>query len=139
MRVRLVVKLFILALILMAPSASAGGKISDFQWKNRLLVIPESTGDLKNQLDNEQTGLEERDLKVFILSGPGSSDYPTDKELATEFSKRLSPDPDHPKIFLIGKDGRTTLSWKTTEFSFEKLYASIDAMPMRQREMREDR
>ncbi len=130
-------KSFILAVSLLSQTVLASDRISDFQWKNRLLIIPESTQSLNDQLARENTGLDERDLKVFILSGPGASKHPTGKELAAEFTKRLSPDPKEPKIFLIGKDGRTTLSWKSTEFSFKKLYASIDAMPMRQREMRE--
>ena len=121
----------------MVQPALANDRISDFQWKHRLLIIPVSTEALNQQLAGEQAELADRDLKVFILNGPGASEYPTGEGLAAEFSKRLSPDPDEPKIFLIGKDGRTTLNWKTHEFSFEKLYARIDAMPMRQREMRE--
>jgi hypothetical protein len=76
-------------------------------------------------------------MKVFILGGSGTSQYPADPKLTAEFIRRLSPDPETPKIFLIGKDGITTLSWEKGAFSFKKLYASIDAMPMRQREMRE--
>jgi hypothetical protein len=113
--------------------------ISDFRWKNRLLVVSGASKKLVQQLDSEEAGLTERDLQVFILSGEGKSDYPPKPNLAAEFAKRLSPDPEKPKVYLIGKDGQTTLEWSLDNFSFEKLYASIDAMPMRQREIREDR
>lgn len=117
--------------------ASANTEISDFQWKNRLLIISGTTDALVKQIDAEKAGLSERDLRVFILSGSGKSDYPLDAGLAAEFEKRLSPNLEKPKIYLIGKDGRTTLEWSLEEFTFQKLYASIDIMPMRQREMRE--
>ena len=113
--------------------------ISDFRWKTRLLVVSGATEKLVERLDEEEAGIFERDMQVFILSGAGKSEYPVKPKLAAEFTARLKPDPEHPKVFLIGKDGRTTLEWKMENFSFKKLYASIDAMPMRQREMREKR
>lgn len=116
--------------------AFADTEISDFRWKNRLLIISGATAELVKQLDAEKAGISERDLQVFILSGKGTSQHPTKPELAAEFTQRLKPNPESPKIYLIGKDGRTTLEWELEDFSFKKLYASIDAMPMRQREMR---
>ena len=117
--------------------ADAG--ISDFQWKNRLLIFQKATKELVIKLDSEKAGLHDRDLRVFVLGGEGKADYPAEPKLAAEFVKRLSPHPENPKVYLIGKDGRTILEWTAENFSFKKLYASIDAMPMRQREMREDR
>jgi hypothetical protein len=88
-------------------------------------------------LETEEAALEERDLKVFILSGSGENEYAAKPELAAEFKARLKPPEDKPTVYLIGKDGRTTLEWPLSEFTFAKLYASIDAMPMRKREMRD--
>lgn len=116
---------------------SAETKISDFQWKNRLLVIPKGDSVWLKKLAIEEMNLNERDVRVFILQGAEGSKYPTRPELAKQFIDRLQPDPEIPGVYLIGKDGRTILRWSLGEFDFQKLYASIDAMPMRQREMSE--
>ncbi len=130
-------KAIVPTIVFTSSMAFADTGISDFLWKNRLLVVSGATEALVEQLDAEEAGLFERDLQIFILSGSGKSDYPVKAKLAAEFTERLSPDPDKPKVYFIGKDGRTTLEWPLKDFTFKKLYASIDAMPMRQREMKE--
>lgn len=130
-------KAIVPTIVFTSSMAFADTGISDFLWKNRLLVVSGATDALVEQFDAEEAGLFERDLQVFILSGSGKSDYPVKPKLAAEFTERLSPHPEKPKVYLIGKDGRTTLEWTLKDFTFKKLYASIDAMPMRQREMKE--
>ncbi len=115
----------------------AQGKISDFQWEFRLLVISGADERILALLEKEEAEMEERDLKVFILSGAGEKEYAAKPELAEEFKTRLSAAAGKPTVYLIGKDGRTTLEWPLADFTFTKLYGSIDAMPMRKREMRE--
>ncbi len=114
----------------------AQGKISDFQWEFRLLVVSGADDSIVEIFETEEAGLEERDVKVFILSGSGEKDYAAKPELAEEFKARLPPPSGKPMVYLIGKDGRTTLEWPLADFTVAKLYASIDAMPMRKREMR---
>lgn len=114
-------------------------KISDFQWKNRLLVVSGASEELVKRFAERKAEFEERDLLVFLLSGKASEKQPVEPKLAAEFRKRLSPESGKPMVYLIGKDGRTTLRWSMEYFSFEKLFSSIDGMPMRQREMREQR
>ena len=115
--------------------AFAETKISDFQWKNRLVIVAGASEALVGRFAEEKAGLEERDLRVFFLSGKGSEKQPVEPELAAEFRKRLSPEPGKAMVYLIGKDGRTTLRWSMQHFSFEKLFSSIDGMPLRQREI----
>jgi hypothetical protein len=115
----------------------AQGKISDFQWKYRLLVVSGADEKIVRLLETEEAGMDERDLKIFILSGSGKKEYAARPELADEFNSRLKPPAAKPTVYLIGKDGRTTLEWPLSDFTIQKLYASIDAMPMRKREMRE--
>jgi hypothetical protein len=115
----------------------AQGKISDFQWKNRLLVVSGADAGIVKFLETQEAGLEERDLKVFILSGSGEKEYAAKPELAAEFKARLNPPAEKATVYLIGKDGRTTLEWPLSEFTIAKLFAIIDAMPMRKREMLE--
>ena len=126
-------------IVLMSSILFAQGKISDFQWQSRLLVVNGADEKIVKLLGAEEAGLEERDLKVFIISGFGEKEYAAKPELAAEFKARLKPPAGKPTVYLIGKDGRTTLEWPLSDFTFAKLYASIDAMPMRKREMREGR
>jgi hypothetical protein len=115
----------------------AQGKISDFQWQYRLLVVSGADERLVELLEKEEAGLEERHVKVFIIGGAGEKGFAAKPELAAEFRQRLSPPAGKQVVYLIGKDGRTTLEWPLADFSIAKLYAGIDAMPMRKREMME--
>lgn len=115
----------------------AQDKISDFQWQSRLLVVSGATKETVEMLESDEAGFEERDLKVFILSGEGLPEYAARPSLAKELKNRLSPAKDKPMVYLIGKDGKTTLRWSLEDFTIAKLFASIDAMPMRKSEMRE--
>lgn len=123
--------------LLMCSMLVAGTKLKEFQWKHRLLVIPVGGERLAASITSQQGELNERDVRVFILEGAGAKTFPANPELAEEFTKLCGLDAEKGRIYLIGKDGRTVLSWEPEEFSFEKLYGSIDAMPMRQLEMRE--
>lgn len=132
-------KLFLPAIILSATALFAQDSIEDFHWKNRLLVFSEMNEATLSKLAAENADLSERDLKVFILNGAGQKAHPANERLANNFLDRLAPTDGEPTAYLIGKDGRTTLKWKLADFTFAKLYAAIDAMPMRRREMGEGR
>ncbi|GAB3339531.1 hypothetical protein GCM10027429_26070 [Marivirga atlantica] len=116
-----------------------------FQWKNRILVIysNESSNSLTSQKQyyaDGKTDYEERDLIVFVL---------TDKTLNYIDNSAASIDAidvrnflnisekDTFNVSLIGKDGGIKLQ-QNTLLTNEKLFATIDAMPMRKREMRKD-
>lgn len=126
-----------LFLIAMSSTALlAETTVSDFRGKNRLLVIPVAREGFAAELERQKEELAERDLRVFILRGKGASKFAAPPELAVELTRRLASDPAMPQIHFIGKDGVTSLTWTAEDFSFAKLYAAIDAMPMRRREMR---
>jgi len=128
----------VISLIIFTSSMlSAQDKISDFQWKSRLLILSGATEESVELLGSAGTGLGERDLKVFILSGSGQRGYAASPALAKELETRLSPPEGEAMVYLIGKDGKTTIRWSLGEFTIGKLFASIDAMPMRKREIRE--
>jgi hypothetical protein len=76
-------------------------------------------------LTTDKSGLVERDIVVLSdVSAPGRSQF------------REALQIDGFEIFLIGMDGGVKLRSKTP-ISVEELYAVIDAMPMRRREMRD--
>ncbi len=112
-----------------APSTPA--TLDAFRWHHRLLVIPSPTPELEAKIEKHRAALEERDLIVIRLTPDAPA--PIDTEIETSFRLTHASE----EILLIGKDGRTTVRWKTGEFTFDNLFARIDAMPMRQREMRE--
>jgi hypothetical protein len=114
-------------------------RISDLKWQYRILVVSGADGKTIELLESGEEGLEDRDLKVFILSGKGMREYAAKPPLAKELLQRLDPPEGKPMAYLIGKDGKTTLSWTLGDFTLEKLFASIDAMPMRKKEVRERR
>ena len=124
-------------IVFASPVVFAQERISDFKWQSRLLIVSGATLETVDLLRSGQAGLEERDLKVFILSGEGFREYGPKEGLKSELERRLSPPQGKPMVYLIGKDGTTTLSWRLGEFTIGKHFASIDAMPMRKREMRE--
>ena len=119
--------------MLLATAVSAE-TLADFRWEKRLLVVTRSTPAIQKMLAAEKAGLAERDLEVFVLDGPGR---PPGAALAKQLREKLKPRKDVPEVLLLGKDGQTTLRWKAADFTPAALYASIDAMPMRQREMKE--
>ncbi|ADR20109.1 hypothetical protein MATR_22780 [Marivirga tractuosa] len=120
--------------------------LDDFQWKNRLLII--YTADQKStQLDKQlaeitrnKEGYNERDLKVIILKNQKVEIWNSNKNHLLDFHqiiKELNIEEKQPlQNLLIGKDGGVKLKSNST-ISNEKLFRIIDAMPMRQREMRD--
>jgi Domain of unknown function (DUF4174) len=125
-------KLSILTALLTTVTLTAE-TLEDFRWKHRLLVV---TGDkvvAREKLTAAEPGLKERDVRVFFLEAPDMNEA-----LANQLRKRLKVRPGMAEILLLGKDGHTTLRWKTAEFSVESLFSKIDAMPMRKSEMRGD-
>lgn len=121
-------------LICLIQPASAE-TLADYQWKRRLLVVTQSNNDLAAKLEAARSELSERDLEVFILSGPvGLGKSPAPK-LAEELRERLRVKRDLAEVILLGKDGRTVLRWSAGEFTLTALFGRIDTMPMRRREM----
>ncbi len=118
-----------------------------YKWKNRLLVIYASESDdpdFERQLNNfakHRTGYEERDLLVLHLSDNFVKSQPNGNLLTVNVSQAHNflsiTKEDGFKVFLIGKDG-SIKKHQTTPMSNQNLFATIDAMPMRQRERIKD-
>ena len=122
-----------LALLLAAVAIAQVPDLNSLQWKNRVLLLfaPEPSN---NQLDRqegklktEQQGLDERDMKVFEITGHS----PEAEALRSHFGVKE----DQFAIVLVGKDGGCKLK-KTEPVEVSSLFAKIDSMPMRRAEMR---
>jgi hypothetical protein len=119
--------------------------LKDFQWQKRLVVIytaDDESVTLQKQLDEikkEKDSFEERDLQVIVLQNQKVDVWNSVETHQLKFEQIQSVlGIDETKNYLnilIGKDGGVKLK-RNSPISNQKLFDTIDAMPMRQREMR---
>jgi len=112
-------------------------------WKDRLVLV--YTEDRTNELYMEQVdllkgdieGLEDRKLVIYHytpdLVKRGLEDGSWEKR--NDRSEKFTETKSDFEVLLLGLDGRVKLRQETI-LTREKLYATIDAMPMRQNELR---
>lgn len=136
----------LLFLLLIMNTYSGNSKAQDFsthKWENRLvLILVENTDNTNYQkqieeLKNHLDGVKERKIVVYhIFPGKfkvGLSDEEWQKS-ETEYG-RYKKTNSQPEIVLLGLDGGVKL--RSKEFlSSQKLFETIDAMPMRMQEMK---
>lgn len=113
------------------------------RWEHRLLLIftPYRTHPMcQAQLTQENThtlGYKERDLQTFVLTPTGGT-APTQtlpQEAALAFYERYQVSEAAFAVLLIGKDGGEKLRHTQKLLDVDLLFATIDGMPMRRREM----
>jgi hypothetical protein len=138
-----------LGLLWGAMGGVAGGQekemfeLKSFQWENRILLIFAPSAEdpvcrsLAAELNAQIAGVRERDLLIgeFFEAGAnrfaGASLAPESAEaLRRQFSVRKGT----PTVILIGKDGEVKLRREGSVQAAE-IFALIDSMPMRQKEM----
>lgn len=116
--------------------------LEDLKWKNRiLLVFPSSnasTSDVGEMTDSLLTEISDRDLVYFIFGDSliSNSEYKFEKAYEKKLRSRYALGSKELCWILIGKDGGSKLKKEGTAPDWELLFATIDAMPMRQREMK---
>jgi len=126
-------------------SAQSNGKdvrfLEAFEWQHRLILI-NTQGECSQtleQLTNAKAAIDERHILWFILCGT---------EIKSNYSGSIAPTLfNHLKkqyfankkysVLLIGKDGDE--KYRSNELSLNQVFQRIDAMPMRQTEMRQQR
>ena len=118
--------------------------LDDYQWKKRIVVV--STPTITNPIyqtfmkdwADHLDGVRDRDL-LLVHIGPDRSGTVEDHNLApqsvTQLIDRLDIQGDTLYIILIGKDG--TVKSKTSDTTLKTIFTQIDAMPMRQAEMKQ--
>lgn len=114
------------------------------RWKDRILLVisaDKNSKEFKNQLEilkKEKTGLLDRKLMTYAVYRKEFHFNFTKKE--TQSSKlfdKFNKEEVAFKIVLIGLDGGIKLA-QDTILSTEKLFAIIDGMPIRKRELRKN-
>jgi hypothetical protein len=127
-------------LILGVPSKAAGA-LDDYRWKSRLLVISApGAGDRRliqqsMLLDQQVEGVRDRDL--IIVRVIGDRVHTSDGRPMTTSAVRAATGlaADGFGVALIGKDGGEKFR-RDEPVTPDALFQTIDAMPMRQDEMR---
>ena len=141
---------FVLTLLIGLFAGAALGKDTDFldlnayQWKNRLLLLFASSEEdqdyltLKKEIDRQATEVKDRDLLVFYVLERGESRLDQERlnpHQALFLKRHLSVPSGRFTIILIGKDGGEKIR-QESPIDLKEIFAIIDAMPMRQQEMK---
>ncbi|MEM1126919.1 MAG: DUF4174 domain-containing protein [Bacteroidota bacterium] len=123
--------------------------LADFQWQNRLVLLfaPEAADPTlraqQQALRSEAAALAERDLLTIqvvgreVLLQRSAEPEVHGAATAARLRRAFDVDTDAFTLLLIGKDG-TVKRRAATALPMDSLYVQIDAMPMRQQEMREN-
>ncbi|MBB2963671.1 DUF4174 domain-containing protein [Methylobacterium sp. R2-1] len=111
--------------------AVEGDPLAAYRWKSRVLVLAASdAGDFRlaaqrQALASARTGASERDLVTVEAVGKGAD--------AVALRRRLGLPGDAFRAVLVGKDGGAKLT-SEEPIPPQRLFSTIDAMPMRQDE-----
>jgi Domain of unknown function (DUF4174) len=119
----------------MAVSMAHAMPLSEYRWKNRVLVISAPVGD----------GAAKEQRRIYQAASKGMSERQIvlaealdDSQRSMQIRSEVSASGGRFQVFLVGKDGHTALS-SDKPLSADYLFARVDAMPMRQDEMRRGR
>lgn len=138
-------KPFLIIVFTLTFMQSFSQDFKDHQWKDRVLII--STNNEKgidfqkqiNLLENLDQELKERKLIVYqIIHNKYKLNFTESYKLLNSSSKKYVSTKDGLQVLLIGLDGGIKLK-QNSILNAEKLFAIIDGMPMRKRELRKNR
>lgn len=119
-------------------------ELSDYRWENRILLLfsgDRASDDLREQINEllaDKTGLKDRDMLVFSITPQAETHellYGSEYDASDHLWEKYDITTAGFHVILIGKDGTVKLR-DNSPVTSKKLYAIIDAMPMRQAEMR---
>lgn len=119
--------------------------LSQYQWKNRLLFIFAPNRDhplfetMQNSLRAQGTEVADRNLVIFEILESGRSNINMkhlDSQTAQSLRKKFTVPRNEFTVILIGKDGGIKLNHQD-QIQLEDIFELIDAMPMRQEEIRQ--
>ena len=127
-------------------------RLDAHQWEHRLLFVfaPADTAEAlvaqERQFEGHDAGFRDRDLLILTITdgdagtlraGPGEAPQPLTAAAIKRLYDQFDVPPDAFRVILVGKDG-TEKRRNAQPVTARSVFDTIDAMPMRQREMRED-
>jgi hypothetical protein len=110
-------------------------ELAPLRWQHRIILVDAQVPDAVERLRAAQPAIDERDIVWFVARRDQLlSNYPGQMgdALAQHLDARYF-DRSDATVFLIGKDGGVKASDRVLDLP--ALFARIDAMPMRRREM----
>lgn len=133
-----------LAMLLVLVSLTAYGaemnNLSDYQWKNRLILVQAAseTEAAIETLRSARAEIDDRDIVWFVNTGV---DVVSNQEVLTsgvesDVKALLEKSRSDERVLLIGKDGG--VKSRESSLDLDAIFGRIDGMPMRIREMRAD-
>ena len=129
---------FILLLFLNLDKLKSINHLSDFKWKNRVLVVvTNEKEEIKDLIKIHNIGLNEREFVVIQLDDEKAFiDYTKmSKRFSKSILKKVKNISQEVYFVLIGKDGRIkNLFSKNT--GMNEIFSEVDKMPMRINEMK---
>ncbi|HDZ15557.1 hypothetical protein LCGC14_1093240 [marine sediment metagenome] len=134
----------IYAIIMTFSHTSEAQGLNDYQWKNRILLLVDKSSSseaLISQLEvlnADKKALKERDLIIFRITPDEvlTSNGEKTKIGQNEIYKNYNLESNFKGVILLGKDGGVKMR-QPFEVKTQKIFALIDGMPMRKREIRE--
>jgi len=152
-RVLLVAAFLLMPVLTMAasPADSVDFRVEDHQWEHRLLFVfaesdtSEALARQEEAFAGHDAGFRDRDLLLLPVKGsdqgtrraaPGADSRPLTETATRRLRDRFDVSPDAFRVILVGKDG-TEKRRDAEPVTARSVFDAIDAMPMRQREMRE--
>ncbi|MDP5253290.1 MULTISPECIES: DUF4174 domain-containing protein [unclassified Vibrio] len=121
-------------LISLSPTSAAATRLEDFTWQYRVVLIDSDKDQqaILDYLERFEPEIKDRDLVWFLLSGESTTSNFTGHSIDDIRLDKQNLQCKQP-VVLIGKDGGVKGCYQT--FDLNQIFALIDTMPMRQREM----
>jgi len=133
------------------PADSVDFQLDAHRWEHRILLVFAPTHDADvwmkqdDRFEGREAGFRERDLLLLTLTrwqgtlrhGPEGSPQPLTEAATRRLYDHFDVPSDAFRVVLVGKDG-TEKRRETGPVTVRSIFDTIDAMPMRQREMREE-
>ncbi|EHJ04939.1 DUF4174 domain-containing protein [Marinobacter manganoxydans] len=129
-----------LLLITLTTQGAGMNSLSDYQWKNRLILVQatdENAGEI-DTLRSARAEVDDRDIVWFVYTGADlvSNQDGVSSSLESEIKALLDQFRSDERVLLIGKDGG--MKSREPSLDLDAIFRRIDRMPMRMREMRSD-
>ena len=129
-----------LLLITLTTQGAGMNSLSDYQWKNRLILVQaaDKNGGEIDTLRSARAAVDDRDIVWFVNTGADlvSNQDGVSSSLESEIKALLDQFRSDERVLLIGKDGG--MKSREPSLDLDAIFRRIDRMPMRMREMRSD-
>jgi|TARA_R110002096_G_scaffold93624_8_gene211176 hypothetical protein len=116
--------------------------LTDLQWKNRVLLVFPSINEERdmelNLTDSLEIELKDRDLVYFYFgdSLQSNTNYIFEPAYQKKLKQLYQMGSKQHSYVLIGKDGSSKLKIEKDSVDWQVLFATIDSMPMRIKEIK---